>query len=219
MIKEGLPHPSCLHLSIVTCHSDQHNDVLQRISKNEHQNEEKLLQRNDSPLIFVFYVRAWYVFYASDPPFLQILLFFMHLHWPPEHRTSKHWPLLYCPFLHCLTEYYLPSTDYMITEHRILDNRTTAYRRTDFQLTAYLHRLTAYQHTNYRSIDHRFTGYQSTDYQSTDYLFTDYQSTDYKLINYRSTDYQSTGYGIINYRSTGYQPTTSVQFHLSTLTF
>jgi hypothetical protein len=79
MIKEGLPHPSCLHLSIVTYHSDQHNDVLQRILKNEHQNEEKF-QRNDSPLIsFVFYVRAWYIFYASDPPFLQISLFFMHL--------------------------------------------------------------------------------------------------------------------------------------------
>ena len=144
MIKEGFPHPSCLHPSIVTCPFYQHNDVLQRISKNEHQNEEKL-QRNDSPLIFVFYVRAWYVFYASDPPFLQISLFFMHLHCPPKHRTSKHQPLLYCLFLHYLTE-YLP-TDYMITEHRILDNCTTAYRRTAFQLTAYLHRLTAYQHT------------------------------------------------------------------------
>ena len=75
MIKEGLPHPSCLHLSIVTCPFDpQRNDVLQRISKNEHQNEEKL-QRNDSPLNFVFYIRAWYVFYASDLPFLQISLF------------------------------------------------------------------------------------------------------------------------------------------------
>ena len=39
----------------------------------------------------------------------------------------------------------------MITEHRILDNRTTEYQRTDFQLTAYLHRLTAYQRAGYRS--------------------------------------------------------------------
>ena len=226
MIKEGLPHPSCLHLSIVTCPFDQHNDVLQRISKNEHQIEEKR-QRNDSPLNFVFYVRAWYVFYTSDPPFLQISLFFMHLHQPPKHRTSKYRLLLYCPFPHCLTE-YLPTAYIMTPEHRILDNRTTAYQRTtDFQLTAYLHRLTAYQRagyqsayycltvhqlTDYRSTDHQFTDYQSTDhqstdYQSTDYLFTDYQSTDYEIIIYQSTDYQSTDYRIINYRSTDYQPT------------
>ena len=161
MIKEGLPHPSCLHLSIVTCPFDQHNDVLQRISKNEHQNEEKLQRRNDSPLNFVLYVRAWYVFYASDPPFLQLSLFFMHLHQPPEHRTSKYQLLLHCLLPHCLTE-YLP-TEYMITEHRILDNRTTAYRRTDFQLTTYLHRLTAYQRIGYRSTYYCLTVHRLTD--------------------------------------------------------
>ena len=161
MIKEGLPQPSCLHLSIVTCPFDQHNDVLQRISKNEHQNEEKL-QRNDSPLNIVFYIRAWYVFYASNPPFLHISLFFMHLHWPPEHRTSK-----YRLFFHTvlLNTYLLPTTWLLNTEYL-----TTVLLHTDALIFNLLPTCIAILLTNVPATDLLTTALLFTDLPTTDLL-------------------------------------------------
>ena len=164
MIKEGLPNPSRLFSSIATCSLDQHNDVLTRILTIEHQGTEKFQSEDDtvSQMKFSFYVCTWYVFYRADPPFLQISLFFMHLHRPPEHRRI-HRSSEYCPSEHRLTIVYLP------TERRLLDKRPTAYRQIDFRLIDYLHRLSDYQLTNYRHTDCQHTGYQPTDHQSTDF--------------------------------------------------
>jgi hypothetical protein len=199
MIKEGLPNPSRLFSSIATCSLDQHNEVLKRILTIEHQGTEKFQSEDDtvSQMKFSFYVCTWYVFYRADPPFLQISLFFMHLHRPPEHRRPTHRSseYRYCPFEHRLTIVHLLPTECRLLV--LLDKRPIAYQRIAFRLLDYLHQFSDYQLTNYRPTDYQHTGYQPTDHQSTDFQPTENRTTGTAYpppTAYQTTDHQPNDY-------------------------
>jgi len=210
MMKEGLPEPSRFLSSIDTGSIDQHSDVLQRILKNERQVDEKPQRDKDtiSPETFSSYVRTWYAFYSADPPFLQISLFFMHLHRPPEYRFRKYRCIAYCPVVHRPTAYRPTDlVEHRPSDYRPTDYRTTAFCFTDYRSTEYrntVSQLSDYCHTEYRPTKYRYTAYcpavehRPTDYRSTDLLSTNYRST-VPITDLRLLVLLTTVYRILNY--------------------
>ena len=209
MMKEGLPEPSRFFSSTDTGSLDQHSDVLQRILKNERQVEEKP-QRDEntiSPETFSSYVRTWYAFYSADPPFLQISLFFMHLHRPPEHCPPKYRCTAYCP------------VDFRLTENRPtepVEHRPTDYK---YRLTDTLSTCTVFRSTDYRPtasclpdrcfIEHRTTVYQFPDFTvfpNTDLPITGLPISDLPI---RSLDYRPIDYRLPTHRLLTTEPSTT----------